>query len=374
MVGRPRRASPASSGNAVRSMLYTAASRGNAHLMKPFKTTSLDIAARAGVSQSTVSRALRNSPQVSAETRRQIQRIAREMGYTVDRNASRLRAKTTSTLALLLCEDEIESHINPFFLSILSSVAHAAAGHGYDLLVTFQQLSENWVMDFQDAHRADGLILLGIRDRDSYDAQLVGLEASGTPFVIWGLEHHVPGVSSYLTCQNQESARELTRHLIRLKHRHFAFVGVTSTANPEFTHRYEGYLEALASHGIETDPGLHISANSSETEGYDAVEALLGNGRKVDAIVCASDLIAIGAMAALHDRGLDVPGDIAVVGYDDLPIAQHTRPALTTVRQDTELAGRKLVEHLIHLIDGQDVQPEELPVTLMIRQSCGAIG
>ena len=355
-------------------MLYTAASRGNTHLMKAYKTTSLDIAARAGVSQSTVSRALRNSPQVSEETRREIQRIAREMGYTVDRNASRLRAKTTNTLALLLCEDEIESHINPFFLSILSSVAHAAAGHGYDLLVTFQQLSENWVQDFEDAHRADGLILLGIRDRASYDAQLVGLEASGTPFVIWGLEHHVPGVSSYLTCQNQDSARELTSHLIRLEHRHFAFIGVTSAANPEFTHRYDGYLEALAGHGIDTDPCLHISANSSEAEGYDAVETLLASGSRVDAIVCASDLIAIGAMAALHDRGLDVPGDMAVVGYDDLPIAQHTRPALTTVRQDTELAGRKLVEHLIGLIAGREVEPEELPVTLMIRHSCGAAG
>ena len=140
--------------------------------MKTAKTTSLDIAAIAGVSQSTVSRALRNSREVSAETRRHIQRIAKEMHYTVDRNASRLRAQTTNTLALLFCEDEVESHINPFFLSILSSAAHTAASRGYDLLVTFQQLSENWVEDFQDAHRADGLILLGIRDRASYDAQL----------------------------------------------------------------------------------------------------------------------------------------------------------------------------------------------------------
>ncbi|MYE81829.1 MAG: LacI family transcriptional regulator [Gammaproteobacteria bacterium] len=340
--------------------------------MKSTKTTSLDIAARAGVSQSTVSRALRDSPQVSAATRRQIQRIAKEMGYTVDRNASRLRAQTTSTLALLLCEDEPESHINPFFLSILSSVAHAAAGHGYDLLVTFQQLSENWVQDFQDAHRADGIMLLGIRDRESYDAQLIALAASGTPFVIWGLDYHVPGVSSYVTCQNEQSAREITTHLIRLGHRHFAFVGRTSAANPEFTHRYHGYLDALASHAIATDPGRHIAANSAEAEGYDAVEALLAGGGPLDAIVCASDLIAIGAMAALRDRGLDVPGDVAVVGYDDLPIAQYTRPALTTVRQDTELAGRKLVEHLIRLIAGQVVLPDELPVSLMIRQSCGA--
>ena len=102
------------------------------------------------------------------------------------------------------------------------------------------------------------------------------------------------------------------------------------------------------------------------------MESLLSTGRPVDAIVCASDLIAVGAIAALSDHGLAVPDNIAVVGYDDLPIAQYMRPALTTVRQDTELAGRRLVEQLIDLIAGEDVQPDELPVNLMIRRSCGA--
>ena len=342
--------------------------------MKAAKTTSLDIAAVAGVSQSTVSRALRNSPEVSAETRRHIQRIAKEMRYTVDRNASRLRAQTTKTLALLFCEDEVESHINPFFLSILSSAARTAASRGYDLLVTFQQLSENWVEDFQDAHRADGLILLGIRDRASYDAQLIKLTERGTRFVIWGLEHQVPGVSSYVTCQNQASAKALTSHLINLGHRHFAFIGRTSAANPEFRLRHQGYLQALADCRIQTGADLHIPANSSEAEGYEAVGSLLSTGATVDAIVCASDLIAVGAIAALNDHGLSVPDNIAVVGYDDLPIAQYMRPALTTVRQDTELAGQRLVEQLIGLIAGEDVQPEELPVNLMIRQSCGTAG
>ncbi len=342
--------------------------------MKTTKTTSLDIAALAGVSQSTVSRALRNSSEVSARTRQHIQRIAKEMHYTVDRNASRLRAQTTKTLALLICEDEVESHINPFFLSILSSVAHTAASRGYDLLVTFQQLSQNWVEDFKDAHRADGLILLGIRDRASYDAQLIELAESGARFMVWGLEHHVPGVSSYVTCQNEASARALTTHLIDLGHRRLAFIGRTSAANPEFSHRHQGYLQALADRGIPADAELHIPANSSEAEGYEAARSLLSKGKPVDAVVCASDLIAVGAIAAVHDSGLVVPRDIAVVGYDDLPIAQYQRPALTTVRQDTGVAGQLLVEHLIDLIAGKTVQPEELPVSLMIRESCGAGG
>ena len=102
------------------------------------------------------------------------------------------------------------------------------------------------------------------------------------------------------------------------------------------------------------------------------MESLLSTGRIVDAIVCASDLIAVGAIAALNDQGLAVPENIAVVGYDDLPIAQYMRRALTTVRQDTELAGQRLVEQLIDLIAGEDVQPDELPVNLIIRRSCGA--
>ena len=340
--------------------------------MKTSKTTSLDIAERAGVSQSTVSRALRDSPQVSEETRLHVQQIAKELRYTVDRNASRLRAQTTNTLALLLCEDQPETHINPFFLSILSSVAFTAANHGYDLLVTFQELSENWVEDFQEAHRADGLILLGIPERETYDVQLALLADNGTPFVIWGLAHHVPGVSSYVTCQNLASTKELTNHLIAQGRQQFCFVGNTSSSSPEFAHRYEGFSQALESAGLQNDRSLHRHANSSEIEGYQAIVDLIHSRQKVDAIVCASDLIAIGAIAALADHGIEVPEQIAVVGFDDLPAAQFCRPTLTTVRQDTELAGKLLVEHLINLITGKPAEPEVLPVRLVIRSSCGS--
>ena len=138
--------------------------------MKSRKSTSLDIAYMAGVSQSTVSRALRDSPLVNPETRAKVHEIARQLNYKVDKNAASLRTQQSHTIALLLFEDRTtdDSMINPFFLSMLGSITRAAAKEGYDLLVSFQQLTENWHSEYEVASRADGLILLGYGDYISY--------------------------------------------------------------------------------------------------------------------------------------------------------------------------------------------------------------
>src|SRR4030095_9579423 len=130
------------------------------------KTTSIDIAYLAGVSQPTVSRALRGSPMVSEETRRRIETIAQQLNYKVDKNASNLRCQHSNTLALLFFEDPTpdDSQINPFFLSMLGSITRACALRGYDLLISFQQLSTDWQADYEDSNKADGLILLGYGD------------------------------------------------------------------------------------------------------------------------------------------------------------------------------------------------------------------
>jgi DNA-binding LacI/PurR family transcriptional regulator len=135
------------------------------------KATSFDIAYLAGVSQSTVSRALRDSPQVNKETREKVQAIARQLNYKVDKNASNLRKQRSSTLALLLFEDPTtdESLINPFFLSMLGSITRACARNGQDLLVSFQQLSDDWHADYEDSKKADGIILLGYGDYVDYE-------------------------------------------------------------------------------------------------------------------------------------------------------------------------------------------------------------
>lgn len=337
------------------------------------KTTSFDIAYRAGVSQSTVSRALRGSELVSLETRQKVQAIAKELNYQVDRSASSLRAKSTKTLALLLNEDPGwgEAQINPFFLSMLSSIAKAASAKGYDVLLSFQQASQDWASDFEYAHRADGIILLGYGDHEAYKHKTAQLVESGTHYIVWGAHHDEDDVTPGLTCDNEDGGYQSTRHLIDLGRKQFAYLADLSEGCFEFSQRYEGHLRALREADLLTDKPLQFNAESSEHAGYSATMELLDSGKSVDAIVAGSDLIAIGAILALKERGIAVPTQIAVVGFDDLPVATYIQPALTTVHQDTLLAGKLLVENLIKMIEGETLSSEIIPVRLVVRESCG---
>lgn len=334
------------------------------------RPTSLDIAYLAGVSQPTVSRALRGSPMVSEETRRRILAIAEQLNYKVDKSASCLRARRTGTLALLFFEDPApdDSMINPFFHSMLGSITRACARHGYDLLVSFQQLSDDWHADYEDSHKADGLILLGYGDYLQSRKRLEQLEAQGTHFVRWGAAlPGQPGIS--IGCDNFQGGREATRHLVSRGRRRVAFIGDASDRYPEFRERHRGYRQALAEAGLEADPTLTVEAISSEESGRDAALRLLDAGAEFDAIFAASDMIAIGAMHALAGRGLRVPADVAVAGFDDIPMAAMTTPGLTTVQQDTKAAGALLVETLIAMIGGQPGQTRSLPARLVVRDS-----
>lgn len=336
------------------------------------KATSIDIAYRAGVSQSTVSRALRNSPLVNLETRQRIQAIAKELNYKVDKNASNLRTQNSHTLALLLCEDPTndDSLINPFFLSMLGSITRATAQQGYDLLVSFQQLSSDWHADYEDSNKADGIILLGYGDYMDYEQKLERLLAQNTHFVIWGAEHNNKSVLS-IGCDNHQGGLIATEHLISLGRKAFAFLGDASSHSPEFRDRYLGHVKALQMANIPVDSNKQVSAISTESSGYDAAISLLERGATFDAIFAASDLIAIGAIRALKEKGIAVPEQVAVVGYDDIPVASFANPPLTTIKQNTQLAGEILVESVLKLIRGIEVSPQLIPTTLVVRSSCG---
>ena len=168
------------------------------------KPTSFDIAHLAGVSQSTVSRALNDSPLVNIATRQKVQEIARELNYQVDKNASNLRRQRSSTIALLLFEDPTsdDSLVNPFFLAMLGSITKACAARGYDLLVSFQNLENNWQAEYEDSHKADGLILLGYGDYRSYAGKLSQLHQHNTHVMRWGAPvEQWPGIS--IGCDNE---------------------------------------------------------------------------------------------------------------------------------------------------------------------------
>jgi len=339
--------------------------------VKITKPTSLDIAELAQVSQATVSRALRDSPLVRPETRERIQGIARELHYRTDRSAAGLRTRRSRTLALLLFEESSdEAQINPFFLSMLGHITRAAARRKFDLLVSFQQLSDDWHTDYEVCNRADGLILLGYGDYLSYADRLRQLAETDTHFIIWGpVIENQPG--HYLCCDNVLGARQATQHLLRLGRRSIAFAGGASDHCPEFQLRYRGYAGALREAGHQPDATLQADAQSLEADGYRAGTRLLDSGVKFDAVISASDLIAMGVIHALQDRGLTVPRDVAVVGFDDIASAADFNPPLTTARQDTRLAGELLVGNLIKLIDGEAVESTLMAPQLVVRASCG---
>ncbi|MEA0738101.1 LacI family DNA-binding transcriptional regulator [Xanthomonas campestris pv. raphani] len=339
------------------------------------KATSLDIAYLAGVSQPTVSRALRGSPMVNEDTRQRILRIARELNYKVDKNASSLRLRNAGTLALLFFEDPTadDSLINPFFHSMLGSITRACALQGYDLLVSFQQLSKDWQADYEDSNKADGIILLGYGDYQESRQRLQLLVEQGTHFVRWGAAlPGQPGIS--IGSDNYQGGLDITEHLLAQGCRRIAFLGHASNHYPEFEERYRGHVAALALQGVATDAALQFDAITTELSGYTACLALLDSGQAFDAVCAASDLIAIGAMRALRERGLRVPQDVAVSGFDDIALAASVAPALSTVQQDTKQAGALLVESLVALIRGDAAQSRTIPVRLAVRESSTSSG
>lgn len=341
--------------------------------MKVENLTSRDIADLAGVSQATVSRALRNSPLVREETRKRIQEIARDLNYFVNRNAAGLRTHQSNTIALLLFEDTdgTDTKMNLFFLSMLDNITRSAAKLGYDVLVSLQQLTDDWHIEYQASHRADGLILLGYGDYAEYGEKLAALAAANTRFIIWGpIVKDQPGHS--FGCDNEGGGYQATRHLIDLGRRRIAYIGRMARRSPEHAARYAGYVKALREAGEEPIDKLRVPADNSQNLGYQAVQRLLGRGEPFDAIFAVTDLIAIGAMRALQDAGLRVPDDVSIVGFDDMPLAAFVTPALTTVQQNAQMGGNGLVEGIVGLIEGKPVRSRLMAPKLIIRDSCGA--
>lgn len=341
------------------------------------KATSFDIAELAGVSQPTVSRALRGHPSVSEATRLRITAIADQLNYAVDHNASRLRSRTTNTLALLFFEDPTpdNSRINPFFLAMFGPIAYACAQHGYDLLTSFQQFSRNWHADYEDSHKADGIILLGYGDYETYRERLAKLEAAGAHYVRWGAvgdDAAKTAIGATFGCDNVAGGALAAEHLIGQGYRRIAFLGETSSHAPEMDDRYRGACGVLARAGLTHDPALQVSALATEASGYAAAQELLGRGVRFDAVFAACDLIAIGAMRALSEAGKAIPGDVGIVGFDDIPLAAVAHPPLTTVAQDYAAAGHMLVEALIASIRNQPLPAQLLAPRLVVRETTGA--
>lgn len=328
-----------------------------------------DLAELAGVSIATVSRALRNSPLVSDRTKAKIRKLARDSHYEGRTMVGAPSITGSPLLSVVVPSPQGRDRriSEPFLLELIGGLADAGLEKGCDIVLSHVMPSDiSSIAKLELPDHSDGLIFLGQSTLHPY---LNKLSKNSTPFVVWGAMQQDQLYCS-VGSDNLQGGQRATDHLIRLGRQKIVFLGNTDA--PETKQRYLGYLRALERAGISPDQSLIRPADFYFESGAEAVEALLEAGVRPDAIFAASDLIAMGAIRALTRRGYSIPQDLSIVGYDDIRMASYTSPTLTTVRQDVAMAGRRLIDKLLRLREGDQVRSEMLPTDLIVRESCGA--
>ncbi|MEO8307332.1 MAG: substrate-binding domain-containing protein [Pseudomonadota bacterium] len=325
-----------------------------------------EVARSAGVSLSTVSRALSGSPLISEATRRRVRKAAEKLDYQVDAAGSSLRTGLTRTIGVVipLSHAANQSFSDPFFLEILGALADELSVCGYNMLLTKVTVDPaDWMETIARGRRADGIIVVG---QSLHHESLNRMAGTGFPMVVWG--EQLAG-QRYVTVgsDNEAGGYDATAHLLSQSCRRIAFLG--DVAAPEVTARREGYLRALRAGGIARMPQLEIAVRFGSDTAYHAVAALLDAGVEFDGVVACSDVFAINAMRALAERDIKVPAEVAIVGFDDIPFAAFTTPPLTTIRQNCKSGARLLVDNLLRLLRGQASATMVIPAELVVRSS-----
>jgi LacI family transcriptional regulator len=327
-----------------------------------------DVAREAGVSVATVSRAFNESGPVSEETRQRIREVAARLQYAPHGGARSLITNKTSAIGVLLPDLYGE-----FFSEVIRGMDHAAQRHGYHLLVSSSHDAKNEIEAALLAMRGrvDGVIAMS----PHLDAPaLVANVPASLPVVL--LNCPVEGDSyDALSIDNRDGAYAMVRHLAGLGHRAIAIIR-GAQGNYDASERLEGYLDALRDLGLERRSQWEVAGDFTETSGYRAIAPLLALVDRPTAIFAANDSMAIGALSALRESGMRVPDDIAVTGFDDIPLARYMSPPLSSVHVAISELGMRGVETLLHAIDSKNThvrRHDRLPTTLVIRRSCGAL-
>ncbi len=316
-----------------------------------YKASSFDIAQKVGVAQSTVSRALRGDKCVSEGTRERIRAAAAELNYVLDRNASNMRLKTTSTIALVVIyrAEETIASVSSFHHMLIGCIAEAAGERGYNILISFQNDARNLYGHYQDSRTADGMIVIGTTlNRGAWD-YFKAVAAQGRSVTAWGApESGFPSVM----CDNATGAALATEHLIARGCRKITFIGPIGCQQLQFDERHEAFEATMARHGLVPIAAPQILTHGREHLGYDAASALIDSNTEFDGIFAANDVIGIGVLRALHDRHVRVPDDVRVVGFDAIPAGASYNPSLSSVEPDYFEAGKFLVQNVCAQISG----------------------
>ncbi len=328
------------------------------------RLTIYTVAEEAGVSIATVSRVLNDSPKVKEETRAKVLRAVEKLGYQPNASARGLALKRTEIIALIFPDIS-----GPFYSEVIRGVESEVSQQNYNLLIygTYGKASSARFLRFLPT-KVDGLILM---TRSVDDEYIFYLYRQRIPFVLLDREIGELEVDCVLT-DNVEGAYKAVEHLIQHGYQRVAFIGGPPDS-PDSNARFEGYRQALKDYGLPMLAHLVEWGNFLQLGGYQAMNRLLDRSDSPLAVFIANDEMAIGAIEAVRGRGLSVPGDIAIVSFDDIEMASYVHPPLTTVRQPIRQFGVLAVRMLLRRIKDPEAEAKTvlLPAQLVIRRSCG---
>ena len=328
-----------------------------------------DIAAQAGVSVMTVSKVMRDAPDISAATKVRVRALAEQMGYTPDSVAQGLRNKTTKIFGLV-----ISAVTNPVFARVVMAIEEQAYQLGYDVILA-QSLNqperENAVIRRLLSRRVDGLFITPVYRLDQTAPIYEELTKRGTPTVLLG--HRAPFCSTFVNVETDDIAASFaaTRHLLELGHKRIAFLAGPTSA-PSSQERLEGYRRAHREAGIEVDDKLIFNAGGTIEEGEKAALQMLNESPGATAVQAVNDLVAIGAANVFLGQGLKIPDDLSLVGFGNVLVSEHFRVPLTTIRQPKLRLGTAAMDSMMKLIGGTRPPTKRLAGEIVIRQSSAA--
>ena len=325
-----------------------------------------DIAKHVGVSIMTVSKALRDAPDVSTATKTRIKLLAQQMGYVPDSSAQGLRTRTTKMFGLI-----IPSSTNPIYARMVVALEERAHELGYDILLAHSlnktEREEACIRRFL-SRRVDGLFISPVYRFEAEARIYQEILVRKTPTVLLGPPAAFCKNFPSVEIEELIASQSATQHLLKLGHKRIAYL-TGPPAAPWAHERFEGYRRALREANLEVDDKLVFQAGSTMEDGTSATLQMLNEGCQVTAVQAVSDLVAIGCANALFSQGLTIPGDISLVGFGNILTAEHFRVPLTTIRQPKFRLGIAAVDAMISLIRGERVQPKRLPAELIERKS-----
>lgn len=333
-------------------------------------TTLEEVAHLAGVSRATVSRVVNGSPKVSPDIRIDVQAAIERLGYVPNRAARSLVTRRSDSIAVVITEPTGRLFSDPFFPRLLRGISSELAARDRQLILLMPDSAddEGRTADYLTAGHVDGALLVSLHEDDPLPARLA---AAGIPIVLVGRPPKGAN-ASFVDVDNRQGAQSAVAHLIGGGRRVIATI-----AGPQDmavgTDRLAGYRDALAEAGIAIDPDLEAIGDFTQQSGVSSMTSLLAARPEIDAVFAASDLMAAGALSTLARAGRRVPADVAVVGFDDSPVATSTTPQLTSIRQPIETMGREVARLLVDAVEAADLVPRRVILaTELVRRASSA--